>query len=101
MAPGSRTLRDLALVACAVALCGSAVTGNREIGDVGQTGQGPDFHDSHFHLTNYIQEGTDVRRFLQIMGTLATSRRLITCSRTRRSITTPSPMPTSPASSSR
>ena len=71
MAPGSRTLRDLALVACAVALCGSAVTGNREIGDVGQAGQGPDFHDSHFHLTNYIQEGTDVRRFLQIMGTRA------------------------------
>ena len=69
MAPGSRTLRDLALVACAVALCGSAVTGNREIGDLGQAGQGPDFHDSHFHLTNYIQEGTDVRRFLQIMGT--------------------------------
>jgi hypothetical protein len=28
-----------------------------------------DFHDSHFHLTNYIQEGIDARRFLQIMGT--------------------------------
>jgi predicted TIM-barrel fold metal-dependent hydrolase len=26
------------------------------------------FNDSHFHLTNYIQEGTDVRRFLEIMG---------------------------------
>ncbi len=26
------------------------------------------FHDSHFHLTNYIQEGTDVRDFLEIMG---------------------------------
>ncbi len=26
------------------------------------------FHDSHFHLTNYIQEGIDVRRFLQLMG---------------------------------
>ena len=26
-------------------------------------------HDSHFHLTNYVQEGTDVRDFLQIMGT--------------------------------
>ena len=26
------------------------------------------FHDSHFHLTNYIQEGTDIRDFLQIMG---------------------------------
>ena len=28
-----------------------------------------DFHDSHFHLTNYVQEGIDVPRFLAIMGT--------------------------------
>ena len=27
------------------------------------------FNDSHFHLTNYIQEGTDIRDFLKIMGT--------------------------------
>jgi hypothetical protein len=26
------------------------------------------FNDSHFHLTNYIQEGIDVRQFLEIMG---------------------------------
>jgi predicted TIM-barrel fold metal-dependent hydrolase len=26
-------------------------------------------NDSHFHLTNYIQEGTDIRDFLKIMGT--------------------------------
>ena len=26
------------------------------------------FHDTHFHLTNYIQEGTDVREFVRIMG---------------------------------
>jgi predicted TIM-barrel fold metal-dependent hydrolase len=25
-------------------------------------------NDSHFHLTNYIQEGTDIRDFLRIMG---------------------------------
>lgn len=25
-------------------------------------------NDSHFHLTNYIQEGTDIKKFLQIMG---------------------------------
>ena len=30
---------------------------------------GTDFNDSHFHLTNYIQEGIDVRKFLEIMGT--------------------------------
>ena len=28
-----------------------------------------DVHDSHFHLTNYVQEGTEVRDFLRIMGT--------------------------------
>ena len=27
------------------------------------------FSDSHFHLTNYIQEGTDVRKYMDIMGT--------------------------------
>jgi hypothetical protein len=30
---------------------------------------GLEFNDSHFHLTNYIQEGTNVRDFLKIMGT--------------------------------
>jgi hypothetical protein len=28
-----------------------------------------EFNDSHFHLTNYVQEGTDLRDFLKIMGT--------------------------------
>lgn len=27
-----------------------------------------EFHDSHVHLTNYVQEGTDPIRFLRIMG---------------------------------
>ncbi|MFD2246464.1 amidohydrolase family protein [Pontibacter ruber] len=32
--------------------------------------QPPDdsFYDSHFHLTNYIQEGTDIHKYLEIMG---------------------------------
>ena len=29
----------------------------------------PEFNDAHFHLTNYIQEGTDIHDFLNIMGT--------------------------------
>jgi hypothetical protein len=29
------------------------------------------FHDSHFHLTNYIQEGVGIQDFLAIMGTKA------------------------------
>jgi len=28
-----------------------------------------EFNDSHFHLTNYIQEGSDIHDFLKIMGT--------------------------------
>src|SRR4051794_27638633 len=34
-------------------------------------GQSPatEFNDSHFHLTNYIQQGIDVPAFLKIMGT--------------------------------
>ena len=27
-----------------------------------------ELNDSHFHLTNYVQEGTDIREFLKIMG---------------------------------
>lgn len=30
--------------------------------------QAYEFHDSHFHLTNYIQEGIDIKKFLAIMG---------------------------------
>src|SRR5688572_11596547 len=30
---------------------------------------GSEFYDSHFHLTNYVQEGIDVADFLRIMGT--------------------------------
>src|SRR5436190_3553268 len=29
------------------------------------------FNDSHFHLTNYVQEGLDIHDFLQIMGNKA------------------------------
>jgi hypothetical protein len=28
-----------------------------------------EFHDSHFHLTNYIQQGTPVKDYLEMMGT--------------------------------
>jgi hypothetical protein len=28
-----------------------------------------EFNDSHFHLTNYVQQGIDIRAFLTIMGT--------------------------------
>jgi hypothetical protein len=28
-----------------------------------------DFHDGHFHLTNYIQNGTNIQKFVTMMGT--------------------------------
>jgi len=34
-----------------------------------QAARDDEFNDSHFHLTNYVQKGTDIRTFLQIMGT--------------------------------
>jgi predicted TIM-barrel fold metal-dependent hydrolase len=33
-----------------------------------QTSSAYEFHDSHFHLTNYVQEGLDIHEFLEIMG---------------------------------
>jgi hypothetical protein len=80
--------------------------------------RGDEFNDSHFHLTNYIQQGIEPRSSCKIMGnrvadrrcsasrcsssgrmrTPATSRRPTTSTATRRSTTTRSPTPTSPAS---
>jgi hypothetical protein len=37
--------------------------------DAQSQGAANEFYDSHFHLTNYVQKGTAVRRFLEIMGT--------------------------------
>src|SRR5437667_9849732 len=34
-----------------------------------QASSQPELNDVHFHLTNYIQEGTDIHEFLNIMGT--------------------------------
>jgi hypothetical protein len=35
----------------------------------GSAGQPYELTDSHFHLTNYAQEGVDIRDFLKTMGT--------------------------------
>ena len=35
----------------------------------GAPGAANEFYDSHFHLTNYVQQGITPREFLQIMGT--------------------------------
>lgn len=39
------------------------------VSGVAQSSGQYEFNDSHFHLTNYIQEGTDIHDFLKIMGT--------------------------------
>ena len=36
--------------------------------DPGNKWENADFHDAHFHLTNYIQEGTDIKDFINMMG---------------------------------
>jgi hypothetical protein len=60
-----RTRRGILCLGVVVALALSART---PLG--GQTPPPNDsFDDVHFHLTNYIQQGIDVRKFLQIMGT--------------------------------
>jgi len=58
----TRTMRARALLGASAMLAG--LTG-------AATAQVPAnalFHDSHFHLTNYVQEGTDIREYLKIMG---------------------------------
>jgi hypothetical protein len=60
--------RSVALVAALSSVALLAVFLARPIGAQGQ-GAGNDFNDSHFHLTNYIQQGLEPREFLKIMGT--------------------------------
>ena len=56
------------LLICAF-IVGRAVPGIARSGQTPSAAQAVDFNDSHFHLTNYIQQGIEVRDFLRIMGT--------------------------------
>ena len=60
--------RSATVCAALVTLALVAVYRSRPIGAQGQ-GAANQFNDSHFHLTNYIQQGIEPRQFLQIMGT--------------------------------
>jgi hypothetical protein len=60
--------RSAAFLSGVAALALSALLLPRTIGAQAQ-GSANEFYDSHFHLTNYVQQGTDVRKFLEIMGT--------------------------------
>ncbi|MGH7726860.1 MAG: amidohydrolase family protein [Candidatus Eiseniibacteriota bacterium] len=63
-----RRVRVLAVVAMVgAALLGAHVRASGQA--AGGAGKGFEFNDSHFHLTNYVQEGITPRQFLTIMGT--------------------------------
>jgi hypothetical protein len=54
---------DRAVLAAVLLICAARPSGEQT--------SGFEFNDSHFHLTNYLQEGTDIRDFLKIMGNKA------------------------------
>jgi hypothetical protein len=63
--PGKRIRRAAVALAAAVLASVSATVVAK-----GSPAATPDylFHDSHFHLTNYVQQGTGIDRYLEIMG---------------------------------
>jgi len=63
--PTARCLGTLRLASLLVLLVALAPFGG---GVAAQEPADYTFHDSHFHLTNYIQEGTDMRDFVAMMG---------------------------------
>jgi Amidohydrolase len=64
---GRPSYRSAAVLGALSSLTLLAVFLARPIGAQGQSAAG-EFNDSHFHLTNYIQQGIEPRQFLQIMG---------------------------------
>jgi hypothetical protein len=57
------------LASCALLIWMAGATAHRPQAVGAQAQDGADeFYDSHFHLTNYIQEGIEPRQFLEIMG---------------------------------
>ena len=63
------TCRCVVGVLLALSLMPGAAAAQRRATGAGTGGYA--FDDVHFHLTNYVQEGTDVRDFLRLMGTKA------------------------------
>jgi hypothetical protein len=61
------SFRSVAILGAFAVLTLTPVFLARPTGAQGQSAAG-DFNDSHFHLTNYVQQGIDVRQYLQIMG---------------------------------
>jgi hypothetical protein len=70
MSPVPSVRRWSAILAACVVLVWF-VAGRVPVGaqNTAASGAANEFYDSHFHLTNYIQQGITPRQFLQIMGT--------------------------------
>jgi predicted TIM-barrel fold metal-dependent hydrolase len=60
------TLRNAAAAGIAIALAGPALLSAQA---PASSASSYVVNDSHFHLTNYVQQGTDIHAFLKIMGT--------------------------------
>lgn len=63
-----RTARLARPIAWAVVLFAVAAIANAQTNQSALQPNRCVFNDSHFHLTNYVQKGTDIRRYLEIMG---------------------------------
>ena len=64
----SRQIQNFFLIASLV-ICSAVLNVRLAAQTAASTQSGAEFDDTHFHLTNYIQEGTDIHDFLTIMGT--------------------------------
>lgn len=64
----SRQIQNFVLIASLV-ICSAVLNVRLSAQTATATQSGIEFNDTHFHLTNYIQEGTDIHDFLTIMGT--------------------------------
>jgi hypothetical protein len=56
----------MAIALATAALCGAAAAAGAP--DKASAQQDYLFNDSHFHLTNYVQRGTDIHKYMVIMG---------------------------------
>ena len=68
---GKRRSRFAWVVLVGAALLGRSIPIAAQLASGLAQSNGYLFNDSHFHLTNYIQEGISIRDFLSIMGTKA------------------------------
>src|SRR6267142_365827 len=67
-APGAAVALLLTLALAAPGLPAAAPAKPAAASPAAATAPAYELNDSHFHLTNYIQEGTDIHEFLKIMG---------------------------------